>query len=90
MAFKREKVVAAAEKYVAKGKIEAAIKEYRKVLAETPNDSNTLNRVGDLYAREANLLLKEGVELFDNDELVHRLGEIGHHLGVKGVGEAEL
>ena len=32
-------------------KLEAAIKEYRKVLAENPNDANTLNRVGDLYAR---------------------------------------
>ena len=51
MAFKREKVVRAAEKYVGKGKIEAAIKEYMKVLAEFPNEAGTLNRVGDLYAR---------------------------------------
>ena len=36
---------------VAKGKLESAIREYRKVLAENPNDANTLNRVGDLYAR---------------------------------------
>ncbi len=51
MALKREKVIRAAEKYVSRGKLEAAIKEYRKVLAENPNDANTLNRVGDLYAR---------------------------------------
>ncbi len=51
MALNREKVVRAAEKYVSRGKLEAAIKEYRKVLAENPNDANTLNRVGDLYAR---------------------------------------
>ena len=51
MALKTEKVIKAAEKYVAKGKLENAIKEYRKVLAENPNDTNTLNRVGDLYAR---------------------------------------
>ena len=51
MALKREKVIKAAEKYVAKGKLENAIKEYRKVLAEDSNDTNTLNRVGDLYAR---------------------------------------
>ncbi|MEM8929820.1 MAG: tetratricopeptide repeat protein, partial [Acidobacteriota bacterium] len=51
MAFKREKVIKAAEKYVSKGKLEAAIKEYRKVLAQSPDDINTLNRVGDLYAR---------------------------------------
>ncbi|MEM7352217.1 MAG: tetratricopeptide repeat protein, partial [Acidobacteriota bacterium] len=51
MALNRENVIRAAEKYVSKGKLEAAIKEYRKVLAENPNDANTLNRVGDLYAR---------------------------------------
>ncbi|MEO1365745.1 MAG: tetratricopeptide repeat protein, partial [Acidobacteriota bacterium] len=51
MAFKTEKVIKNAEKYVAKGKLEAAIKEYRKVLAQNPSDINTLNRVGDLYAR---------------------------------------
>ena len=32
MAFKRESVIKTAEKYVSKGKIEAAIKEYRKIL----------------------------------------------------------
>ncbi len=51
MAIKREKVIRAAERYVSKGKLEAAINEYRKVLAENPTDANTLNRVGDLYAR---------------------------------------
>ncbi|MEM9594112.1 MAG: tetratricopeptide repeat protein [Acidobacteriota bacterium] len=51
MAFKRDNIIRSAEKYVSKGKLEAAIKEYRKVLAENPNDTNTLNRVGDLYAR---------------------------------------
>ncbi len=51
MAFKREKVVRNAEKYVSRGKIEAAIKEYMKVLKEFPNEAGTLNRVGDLYAR---------------------------------------
>ncbi|HYO14573.1 MAG TPA: tetratricopeptide repeat protein, partial [Thermoanaerobaculia bacterium] len=51
MAVSREAVVQTAEKYVARGKIEPAIREYRKLLAENPNDINTLNRVGDLYAR---------------------------------------
>jgi pilus assembly protein FimV len=51
MAIVREQVVQTAEKFVARGKIEAAIREYKKVLAENPNDTNTLNRVGDLYAR---------------------------------------
>ncbi len=51
MAPTREQVVQAAEKYVARGKIEPAIREYRKLLADNPNDINTLNRIGDLYAR---------------------------------------
>jgi pilus assembly protein FimV len=51
MALQREQIVQSAEKLVARGKIEPAIKEYRKLLAENPNDINTLNRVGDLYAR---------------------------------------
>jgi tetratricopeptide (TPR) repeat protein len=51
VAVKREQVVQTAEKYVSRGRIEAAIKEYRKLLADNPNDINTLNRVGDLYAR---------------------------------------
>jgi tetratricopeptide (TPR) repeat protein len=51
MALQREQIVQTAEKFVSRGKIEPAIKEYRKLLAENPNDINTLNRVGDLYAR---------------------------------------
>ncbi|HEX9942883.1 MAG TPA: tetratricopeptide repeat protein [Thermoanaerobaculia bacterium] len=51
MALQREQVVQTAEKYVSRGKIEPAIREYRKLLAENPNDINTLNRIGDLYAR---------------------------------------
>ncbi|MEM1245046.1 MAG: tetratricopeptide repeat protein [Acidobacteriota bacterium] len=40
-----------AEKLVAKGKIEGAIKEYKKLLGKTGDDPTTLNRVGDLYVR---------------------------------------
>lgn len=51
MAVKREQVMQNAERFVARGRIDAAIKEYRKVLADNPEDANTLNRIGDLYAR---------------------------------------
>ncbi|MGD2114421.1 MAG: hypothetical protein PVG07_05175 [Acidobacteriota bacterium] len=58
----REKVVKNAEKYVSRGKIASAIKEYLKVLDEDPDDISTLNRVGDLYARiDRN---SEAIELF--------------------------
>jgi len=51
MAANRQAAIASAEKLVAKGKIESAIKEYRKLLSDNPNDASTLNRLGDLFAR---------------------------------------
>jgi tetratricopeptide (TPR) repeat protein len=51
MALNREAVVAAAEKLVARGKIDNAIKEYRKLVADNPTEATTLNRLGDLYVR---------------------------------------
>src|SRR5579862_7613705 len=50
-AIKRDKVIADAEKLVAKGKIEPAIKEYERLLDDNPSDVNTLNRIGDLWVR---------------------------------------
>jgi tetratricopeptide (TPR) repeat protein len=63
MAIKREQVVQTAEKYVSRGKIEPAIREYRKLLEENPNDINTLNRIGDLYARIQRI--DEAVDFFN-------------------------
>ncbi|HVR42669.1 MAG TPA: tetratricopeptide repeat protein [Thermoanaerobaculia bacterium] len=51
MAIQRDKIVASAEKLVAKGRVEAAIKEYDRLLDDNPNDVNTLNRIGDLWVR---------------------------------------
>jgi tetratricopeptide (TPR) repeat protein len=63
VAVKREQVVQTAEKYVSRGRIEPAIREYRKLLEENPNDINTLNRVGDLYARIQRI--DEAVDFFN-------------------------
>ncbi|MCH9650371.1 MAG: tetratricopeptide repeat protein [Deltaproteobacteria bacterium] len=62
MAVQREKLVRNAEKFVSRGRIEAAIREYRKILADQPKDTGTLNRVGDLYARINRI--DEAVRLF--------------------------
>ncbi|MBP7674707.1 MAG: tetratricopeptide repeat protein [Thermoanaerobaculia bacterium] len=51
MASKRESLIASAEKSLLKGKVDAALKDYLKVLEETPNDINVLNKVGDLFVR---------------------------------------
>ncbi len=51
MAIKRDKILKTAEKLVQKGKLEQAIKEYEKLLRASPEDINTINRLGDLYGR---------------------------------------
>jgi tetratricopeptide (TPR) repeat protein len=52
MAFDKVKVVRAAEKYLAQGKIAAAIKEYKQIVEHDPLDFTALNMLGDLYARQ--------------------------------------
>ncbi|HKC64017.1 MAG TPA: tetratricopeptide repeat protein [Pyrinomonadaceae bacterium] len=54
MAFDKAKVLRAAEKYLAQGKIPAAIKEYRQIAENDPLDFTALNMLGDLYTRENN------------------------------------
>jgi tetratricopeptide (TPR) repeat protein len=51
MAFDKAKVVHAAEKYLAQGKIASAVQEYRRIVDADPEDFTALNTLGDLYAR---------------------------------------
>ena len=51
MAIDREKVLAAAQKYVEKKKYDKAVAEYQKVIQEDPNDARTLLKVGDLQSK---------------------------------------
>jgi tetratricopeptide (TPR) repeat protein len=51
MAFEKAKVLKAAEKFLSQGKINAAIKEYRQIIANDGDDLTTLNMLGDLLAR---------------------------------------
>lgn len=51
MAIDREKVLAAAQKYVEKKKYDRAVIEYQKVIQEDPNDARTLLKVGDLQSK---------------------------------------
>jgi len=73
MAIQRDKIIASAEKLVAKGKIEPAIKEYERLLDDNPNDVNTLNRIGDLWVR-----------INRNDEAVKVFGRIADHYSRDG------
>ncbi|HYJ86900.1 MAG TPA: tetratricopeptide repeat protein [Pyrinomonadaceae bacterium] len=51
MGFLKSKVVKAAEKFLSQGKINAAIKEYRQIVANDNDDLTALNMLGDLLAR---------------------------------------
>lgn len=73
MAIQRDKITASAEKLVARGKIEAAIKEYERLIEENPGDVNTLNRIGDLWGR-----------INRNDEAVKVFTRIADHYSKDG------
>src|ERR1051325_10884069 len=73
MAVQRDKVIASAEKLVAKGKIEPAIKEYERLLEDNPKDVNTLNRIGALWVR-----------INRNDEAVKVFSKIADHYSKDG------
>jgi pilus assembly protein FimV len=47
----RDQLLRSAEKRIAKGKFEQALKDYLRVLDDNPRDISTLNKVGDLYVR---------------------------------------
>jgi tetratricopeptide (TPR) repeat protein len=51
VAIDREKVLAAAQKYVEKKKYDKAVIEYQRVIQEDPNDARTLLKIGDLQSK---------------------------------------
>jgi len=51
MAVSKQQILQSAEKYLSKGKLDQALKEYLRLLDENPKDVATLNRVGDLLVR---------------------------------------
>ncbi len=63
MAINRDRVRREAEKLVQKGKVEQAIREYKKLLKVNPNDAVAINRIGDLYGRLGRV--EEAVELYE-------------------------
>jgi tetratricopeptide (TPR) repeat protein len=49
--FNKQKVLAAAEKYVQQGKLQNAISEYEKIIKNDAKDLTVTNTIGDLYSR---------------------------------------
>ncbi len=52
MAFNKEKVMDAARKFVDKGQIDKAVKEYLRIVHEDPKDVRVWLKIGDLYAKK--------------------------------------
>jgi len=51
MAIDKNKISEAATKYIQKGQLDKAIKEYRKIIAADPKDARIQQKLGELYAR---------------------------------------
>lgn len=62
MSFDKIKAMRNAERFLAQGKIRAAINEYKRVVESDQRDYSTLNMLGDLYAKASDL--NEAVNCF--------------------------
>ncbi|TAM44934.1 MAG: tetratricopeptide repeat protein [Acidobacteria bacterium] len=59
---KRDQIIQEAEKLAARGKLDAAIKQYMRAVDQVPSDTNTLNRLGDLLVRVERI--PEAIEVY--------------------------
>jgi tetratricopeptide (TPR) repeat protein len=73
MTSRRDTLIASAEKSLAKGRVDSALKDYQKVLEETPGDVNILNKAGDLLTR-----------LNRNEEAIPYFTKIAEHFARDG------
>ncbi len=55
MSIDRAKVLASAQKHLAKGLLDRAIAEYRKLVEDDPKDLRTLLKIGDIYTRKGDI-----------------------------------
>ena len=52
MASDKNSIILNAQRLTAKGEIDKAIEAWKSLIAETPNDGNTYNTIGDLYLKK--------------------------------------
>ncbi len=62
MAFNKDKVMDAARKFVDKGQIDKAVKEYLRIVHEDPKDVRVWLKIGDLYAKKGSK--QEAIETY--------------------------
>ena len=73
----KEKILKTAQQYILKGQIDKAIKEYQKIVKDTPNDIRARLKLGDLYLRggENEKAIEEYLrvaELYEEEDLNSR------------------
>src|SRR5687767_5906010 len=68
VAINRTRTLKEAEKLLRQGRLDAAIEEYQRVLAEFPHDWTTANILGDCYyrAQQADKAVEQYVQIADH------------------------
>jgi len=79
MSFNKSKTRQTAERYLAQGKIRAAINEYVYIVDNDPADYNTLNVLGDLYSR-----------VNEKDEAVDCFKRLAEHYNKQGFSQKAI
>lgn len=79
MSFDKVKAMRSAERFLAQGKIRAAISEYKQVVENDPRDFSTLNMLGDLYAKNS-----------EESEAVGCFKKVAEHYGKQGFAQKAI
>ncbi len=79
MSFDKVKAMRNAERFLAQGKIRAAISEYKRVIESDQHDYSTLNMLGDLYAKAS-----------EPDEAVKCFTQVAEHYGKQGFAQKAI
>jgi tetratricopeptide (TPR) repeat protein len=79
MSFDKVKAMRNAERFLAQGKIRAAIGEYKQVIDSDHNDYSTLNILGDLYAKAS-----------EPDEAIRCFTHVAEHYSKQGFAQKAI
>lgn len=79
MVFDKTKAMRNAEKFLAQGKIQAAIGEYKQVVANDSKDFGSMNMLGDLYTKNA-----------DTSQAVKCYTAVGEHYSKQGFAQKAI
>ncbi len=73
MGVDKSSIIQNAQKFTAKGQLDKAIGEWKKLIAETPNDGNVYNTIGDLHLKSNSS--KDAIQVYlKAAEVYHQAG----------------